>query len=165
MKNRSLQLQTNQPSPNDQQGHGIIACDIKSFLFSNGLISDHQFGFKPGHSTLDTCCFCFPNNGWRSSMPNVRSEPSTETYHDLSTLSGTATCSQNSLRTVSKATSTHGSKTSSPVAVNVWPLMEFSHPLFLSRLEFLKILFWAQCFFSFSSNYLDDSLENPLSFC
>ena len=31
----------------------IIASDIKSFLFSNGLISDHQFGFRPDHSTLD----------------------------------------------------------------------------------------------------------------
>ena len=31
----------------------IIASDIKSFLFSDGLISDHQFGFRPGHSTLD----------------------------------------------------------------------------------------------------------------
>ena len=31
----------------------IIASDIKSFLFSNGLISDHQFGFRPSHSTLD----------------------------------------------------------------------------------------------------------------
>ena len=31
----------------------IIASDIKSFLFSNGLISDHQFGFRPGHSTPD----------------------------------------------------------------------------------------------------------------
>ena len=31
----------------------IIASDIKSFLFSNGLISDHQFVFRPGHSTLD----------------------------------------------------------------------------------------------------------------
>ena len=31
----------------------IIASDIKSFLFSNGLISDHQFGFRPGRCTLD----------------------------------------------------------------------------------------------------------------
>ena len=31
----------------------IIASDIKSFLFSNGLISDHQFGFRPDHSNLD----------------------------------------------------------------------------------------------------------------
>ena len=31
----------------------IIASNIKSFLFSNGLISDHQFGFRPGHSTLN----------------------------------------------------------------------------------------------------------------
>ena len=31
----------------------IITSDIKFFLFSNGFISDHQFGFNPGHSTLD----------------------------------------------------------------------------------------------------------------
>ena len=31
----------------------IIASDIKSFFFSNGLISDHQFGFRSGYSTLD----------------------------------------------------------------------------------------------------------------
>jgi len=28
----------------------IIASDIKSFLFSNNLISNHQFGFRPGHN-------------------------------------------------------------------------------------------------------------------
>ena len=31
----------------------IMASDIKSFLFSTGLISNDQFGFRPGHSTLD----------------------------------------------------------------------------------------------------------------
>ena len=31
----------------------IIASDIKSFLLSNGLISDHQFEFRSGHSSLD----------------------------------------------------------------------------------------------------------------
>ena len=31
----------------------IITSEIKSFLFSNGLIYDHQFGFRPRHSTLD----------------------------------------------------------------------------------------------------------------
>ena len=31
----------------------IITSDIKSFFFSNGLISDHQFGFRPHHSYLD----------------------------------------------------------------------------------------------------------------
>ncbi len=31
----------------------ITASNNKSFFFSNGLISDHQFGFRPGHSTLD----------------------------------------------------------------------------------------------------------------
>ena len=31
----------------------IIAVHIKSFLFSKGLISDHQLRFRPVHSTLD----------------------------------------------------------------------------------------------------------------
>ena len=31
----------------------IITSNIKSFLFSNGLISGHKFGFRPGRSTLD----------------------------------------------------------------------------------------------------------------
>ena len=31
----------------------IITADMKSFLFSNNLISDHQFGFRQGQSTLD----------------------------------------------------------------------------------------------------------------
>ena len=30
-----------------------IASNIKSFLFWNDLISDHQFGFRAGHSTLN----------------------------------------------------------------------------------------------------------------
>ena len=68
----------------------------------------------------------------------------------------------NSLLMVSKAISTHGSQTSSPVAVNVWPKMEFSHSLFVSRLEFLKAAFWALFFFLVFINDLSDSLENPL---
>jgi len=71
-------------------------------------------------------------------MPDMKSEPYTETYRVLLTWSGTLPCSPNSLPMVSKTISTHGSQTSSPVAVNVWPKMEFFHPLFLSRLEFLK---------------------------
>ena len=31
----------------------MIAFEIKSFRYSNNLISDHQFGFRRGHSTLD----------------------------------------------------------------------------------------------------------------
>ena len=31
----------------------ILSVDMKSFLFSNNLMSDHQFCFRPGHSTLD----------------------------------------------------------------------------------------------------------------
>ena len=43
------------------------------------------------------------------------------TYHVLLTWSGTLPCSPNSLPMVSKAISTHGSQTSSPVAVNLLP--------------------------------------------
>jgi len=32
----------------------IITIDIKSFLFLTDLLSDHQVGFRPGRSTLDT---------------------------------------------------------------------------------------------------------------
>ena len=31
----------------------IIAVDMKFFLLSNGMISDHHFRFRPSHSTLD----------------------------------------------------------------------------------------------------------------
>ena len=100
---------------------------------------------------LWTYCLCFPNNGWRSSRPDKRSEPFPSTYCELSIRSGTLSCSPNSLIMVSKAISTHGLRTCSPVAVNAWLLTEFSHALFLSRLEFLEAVFWALCFFWFSS--------------
>ena len=80
----------------------------------------------------------------------IKSETSPSTYRVLSKRSGTLPCSPNSLPMVSKAISTHGWQTSSPVTANVWPLMEFSPPLFLTRLEFLKAVFWALLFFWFS---------------
>ena len=74
--------------------------------------------------------------------------------------SDTLPYSPNSLPMVlSKEISTHGSQTSSPVAVNVWPFMEFSRPLFLSRLEFLKAV--GPVLFLVFINDLFDSLENP----
>ena len=84
-------------------------------------------------------------------MLDMKSEPSPKTCRMLLTWSGTLPCSSNSLSMVSKAISTHGSQTSSPIAANVWPLMECFHPLFLSRLKFLKAAFWALFFFWFSS--------------
>ena len=84
-------------------------------------------------------------------MPHMKSEAYPETYHMLSIRSGTLPCSPNSLPMVSKAISTHGSQTHSPVAANVWPQMEFSHPVFLSRLEFLKAAFCTPFFFCFPS--------------
>ena len=84
-------------------------------------------------------------------MPDMKSEPYPSTYHMLLTWSGTLPCSPNTLPKVSKAIYTHGSQTCSPVAGNVWPQMEVSHPLFLSRLKFLKTVSWALFLFWFSS--------------
>ena len=94
-------------------------------------------------------------------MPNMRSEPSPETYHMLLIWSGNLPRSSNSLPLVSKDIFTQSSQTSSPITANMWPLMEFFHTLFLSRLEFLKAVFWALFFFCFLSMiYL--TLENSL---
>ena len=62
-----------------------------------------------------------PPHRRRWSMPDRKSEPYPWTYHVLLTQSVTLPCSPNSLPMVSKAISTHGLQTSSPVAVNVWP--------------------------------------------
>ena len=40
--------------------------------------------------------------------------------------------------------------------------MEFFHPLFLSRLEFLKGVFWALFFFFWFSSMISPTLQNPL---
>ena len=47
----------------------IITVDMKSFLFSNSLISDHQFGFRPG--TLDMLLLL--TQQWMEAL-NVRHE-------------------------------------------------------------------------------------------
>ena len=110
------------------------------------------------------CCFCSPINGWRSSMPDMKSEPSHETYHLPSIQSGTLLCSPNSLPMVSKDISIHASQTSSPVATNVCRFLEFSHSLFLSRLEFLKAVpqhVLCPVLFLVFINDLSDSWENP----
>ena len=61
-------LQTLNPSSSPMAGFPII-----------NLVSD-QF-------TLPwICCFCSPNNGWRSSMPDIKSEPYPWTYRVLLTV-------------------------------------------------------------------------------
>ena len=54
----------------------IIAVDINSFLFSNGLIRDHQLGFR----LPERCCFYSPNNGWKPSTSRMRSGMLLQTY-------------------------------------------------------------------------------------
>ena len=79
----------------------IIAVDLKSFLFSNSLISYHQFRFKLAHSPLgmllDILDTWYTNNGWRPSISGMRSEPSFWTYLKLSIQSVLLPCSPNCL--------------------------------------------------------------------
>ena len=97
----------------------IIASDIKSS--SSPMAWFPIINLDSDQVTLHwICCFCSPNNWWRSSMPDMKSEPYPWTYHVLLTRSGTLPCSPNSLPMVSKAISTHGSQTSSPITANVW---------------------------------------------
>ena len=49
----------------------IIAVDMKSFLSSINLISDYQFGFRPGHSALNM--LLIPFQQWMEAL-NVRYE-------------------------------------------------------------------------------------------
>ena len=91
----------------------IIAVDMKSFLFSNNLISDHQFGFIPGLTPPWTCCFYFTNNGWRPSISVMILGSSPWTYLVLLIKSGILPYSPNSLPVASKANTTHGLLTSS----------------------------------------------------
>ena len=49
----------------------IIAVDMKSYLFSNNLISDQQFRFTTGHSALDMLLL-LTQNGWRPSISDMR---------------------------------------------------------------------------------------------
>ena len=88
----------------------------QTFLLSNGLISDHQFGFRPGRSALDMLLLL--SQQWMEVL-NAR--------HEIRAIS----------RDISRAFDT------------VWQpalLTKLS-----SRLEFLKVAFWALFFFWFSS--------------
>ena len=72
----------------------IIAGDIKSLLFSNSLISAHQFRFRLGHSTLDML-FLLCQRWWRPSTSDKRSRLSLWTYSISS-----FRCSLSSIQTV-----------------------------------------------------------------
>ena len=92
----------------------INAFNIKSFLFSNSLISDHQLGFRPGHFTLDMLLLL--SQQWVSNSLfdslfdlNVKHEIRTiylDIYHAFDAV--ILPCSRNSLLLTSKANSTLG---------------------------------------------------------
>ena len=108
----------------------LPAVDMKSFLFSNNLISDHQFCFR--QVTLPwTCCLYSSNNGWRPSMSDLNSGPFLWKYLMLLIQSGILPYSSNSLPTASKANSTHGLLASTLIA-NMWLSAEHFHLLSLS---------------------------------
>ena len=121
----------------------IITVDIKSFLFTKIVISDHQFGFRPDHSTLDML-LQLSQQWWRPSISDMRSGLSLWTYLELWIQSGILPCSPNCLPMESKANSTLGLLTSSTLGLltsftlvdNVWLSTEPFHLLSLSRSEY-----------------------------
>ena len=139
----------------------IIASDIKSFLFSNGLISDLQFGFRPGHSTLDLLLLL--SQQWMEFLIARHEIRAIYPRHIPCLGNGLAPCpAHQTLFPWYPRTSPLMAQTSSAVAANVWPLMEFPHPRFLSRLEFLKAVFCAFLFLVFI-NDLSDSRKSSIA--
>jgi len=98
----------------------IIASDIKSFLFSKGLISDHQFGFRPGQYTLDMLLQL--SQQWIEVL---------NAGHEIRALSLDISCAfdmvwHHALLTKLSSCGIQGHfhswlQTSSPVTANVWP--------------------------------------------
>ena len=134
----------------------IIGVDMKSFLFSNYLISDHQFGFRPGHSALHMLLL------FSQQWMEIISQLSPLTYLVLPIKPVIPPCSQNSLPLMSKANSTHGFLTSSCLVANVWLSTASFLPLCLSKLECSKAVLSAPVLLLIFINNLSDSLENPL---
>ena len=97
----------------------IITVDMKSFFFSNYLISHHQFRFRPGHSNLDMLLLL--TQQWMEAL-NVR--------HEIKAISLVISLafdavwyilpySPNSLLMASKVNSTRGLLTPSTLIANV----------------------------------------------
>ena len=130
----------------------IIAVDMKSFRFSHNPISDHEFGFRPGHSTLDMLLQL--TQRWMDIL-SVRQEKRVVSldiqYLMLLIQSGILPSSPKGLLMVSKANSTHGLLTSSTLIANVWQSTESFHLLALSRKQSPKAVFWVQSYSHSSS--------------
>ena len=98
----------------------IITSAIKSFLFSNGMISDHQFGFRPGHSPLDMLLLL--SKQWMEVI-NARQEiraVSLDISRAFDTVWHPALLTKLSSYGIQDHLH-HGTQTSSPVVANVWP--------------------------------------------
>ena len=118
----------------------INAVDMKSFLFSNNPISDHQFGFRPGHITLDMLLLL--TQQWMEAL-NVRHDIraiSLDISHAFDAVWHLALHSKLS----AFSNDTHGLFTSSTLVANVWLSMESFHLLFLPKLECPKAVFWTK---------------------
>ena len=84
-----------------------ITVDTNPFLFSNSLILENDFGFKPGHATLDMLLLLTQQH---MEALNVRHEirSSVSTYLVIMIQSDILPYSPNSLPMASKVNSTHG---------------------------------------------------------
>ena len=101
----------------------IIAVDITSLLFSNSLISDHQFRFRHDHSSLDVLLLLSKR---MDGDPQYQAwdQGRLLTYLEVLIQYGIQPCFPIYLPMESKANSTHGLLTSSPLVVNRWLSME-----------------------------------------
>ena len=103
----------------------IIATDMKSFLFSINVISDHQFGFRPRHSNWDMLLL-LSHQGCRPLISDMRSGPSLWTYLELLIQFGIRSCSPNCLSMESKANSTLRLPTSSALSQHLYRFADYS---------------------------------------
>ena len=122
----------------------IITDDIKSFIFSNKLISDHQFDFSSGHSTLDMLLLL--TQQWMEVL-NVRHEIMAVSL-DIILSFQCCLASRLALQILPKASKAYSilGLLTSILIINMWHLMESFNLLSLTRLEFPKAVFCTQSY-------------------